>query len=419
MAAQERLNEMATWYSKDAYYDLGDALKDPASVTSLRLNGRGLTAIPPDVSKLVNLVELDLSGNEITDAGSAVPALAKLEKLNLSNNRLTSVPSGICQLKALKGLNLSSNRIASGSLGCLTSLEWVYLNNNSLTAVPDGLTGINTLKAVYLYSNQLTTLPPEFAKLPKLTTLLVQFNQIAEEPVAYSSTGIINYMFKPQLISTRHLYKYMNSLVWVQGTPVFDLETRLQLPQTDQDGTQMSPMAEARPFVNKWERMGKFISYRFGMGWGTHRYERKADANKEFGLFAAFEVEYGGDKQGMGVYFSFLSNYVYDNSNPIIDGSRRGVGTVGYETIKTGFLYKYYMAPLSSKVRPYAKGCVGLNFESGIPDQYKSRLMNIQARVGVDAYVFRFLGFNLETGFGGNNFVTGSVIIRIPFRKKS
>ena len=407
--------EIGSWTPKAEYYDLAEALKDPASVTALRLNRQGLTSVPSDISKFVNLVELDLSENEIADAGSSVPALSKLEKLNFSKNKLTRIPSSVCQLTKLKSLNLGNNQIASGSVGCLTSLEWIYLNNNSLTTVPDGLTGISSLRSVFLHSNQLTRLPEEFARMPKLESLLIQFNKIAEEPNAYKSTGIINYVFHPQLVSTRHLYKYMQTPAVYTNLTVDQLNQRVmdQMPGFATTENQTPGKLTNR---EKWERIGGYMALTVSGGWGTHRYFRQDD---DVDLYEAFQlignIEYGKGNYAFGGYFSrmraFYSRKVISRGSPIvIDGATT--------LVKAGLYFKYFFTPLSARFRPYIKPGVGFNVEHSIPEEY-IRVLNLQARAGFDLYIFRFLAVNLETGFGGGNYVSSGWVFRFNSRKKA
>ncbi len=83
-------------------------------VKGLRLPGRGLfSSIPPGISRLAGLLELDLSDNQLD--GDIPPELGKLkslEFLNLSENRLTGeIPSELGSLSNLSLLELSGNEL--------------------------------------------------------------------------------------------------------------------------------------------------------------------------------------------------------------------------------------------------------------------------------------------------------------------
>jgi hypothetical protein len=404
---------------KMEFYSLSDALRDPTSVTSLRLQRQGLNSVPPDISKLTNLLELDLSGNEISDAGNSISALTKLEKLDMSGNRLTQIPTAICQLKNLKSLNLSGNRISSGSLACLSALERVYLNSNSLTAIPEGLAQMESLKTLYLNNNQITTLPEPFAKLPHLESFLICNNKIAEEPNAYKNTGIINYIFEPQTVNKLQLYKWLHHpteevIVYPElsnqpsfaGVPLNSTDL-LSERHTISDAA-ATPYGSTRQ--NKWDRMGKYFAVMGGFGYATHKYVRKnvpRDRIYDRGYWWA-ATEYGRDNFSAGLQVS-VSSISYTEGD--YDYRLKQVG-------KMGAYLKYFLTPLSSKFRPYGKFGIGVNFnENNDDNDYK--FLNLQARFGVDYFPFRFWGLNVETGFGAGSIISVGTIIRIPFRKRT
>ena len=210
VTSEKELNDVLTkkfaFTERAAYYELSDAVAHADQVTTLKLNRLGLTEIPKEIALFKNLVELDLSNNKITSIGGKLSGLNNLQVLNLSSNALTEVPSELCNLPSLLSLNLSSNKISSGSFSC-TKLERLYLNNNELTSLPSGIAQMKNLRGLYLHSNKLTSLDESLLKITTLEVLLVQFNKIAEEPTPYQHNGIINYVFYPQIVNERYLYK--------------------------------------------------------------------------------------------------------------------------------------------------------------------------------------------------------------------
>ena len=83
-------------------------------VKQLRLSENNLTGeIPPQLSKLSRLYDLDLSGNNLT--GEIPPELANLDgmqKLDLSENNLTGqIPPGLSKLPRLYSLDLRGNNL--------------------------------------------------------------------------------------------------------------------------------------------------------------------------------------------------------------------------------------------------------------------------------------------------------------------
>lgn len=73
-----------------------------------------ITFIPPQISQLHNLTELNLAHNCLTNKGvPSFAALTSLCSLDLSNNSLTSLPLDILHCTSLRTLNLSYNGYAS------------------------------------------------------------------------------------------------------------------------------------------------------------------------------------------------------------------------------------------------------------------------------------------------------------------
>ena len=386
---------------KVEFYDLTDALKKPETVTSLKLNKQAIQSFPADLSKFVNLTELDLSDNGISEIPASISALSKLEALNLSGNNLTVIPEHICSLKKLKVLNLSSNKIASGSLSCMSGLERLYMNNNSLTAIPAGITEIQTLKTIYLQSNQITELPEKFAKMPNLETFMIQLNKIPEEPNIFKATGIVNYIFNPQALNSRVLYKYF------YNQPTFTIgEVSAESLENNNEVYEASAPERLKP-VDKWQRMTGYGAIRICTGYANHKAIKEDNlrdrmvtgSRRYFGY--AYEVGIKEFAVGARLSVSQFEYYSYFRE--------QYTGITELNVVKLNFYFSKYFAPLSSKLRPYVRAGLGLYIDD--PGNYYGPI-NLQARAGVDLYLSRFAGLNLETGFGDGNYVSVGLVIR-------
>ena len=377
LSDRELTDHLLTKFSssnKVEFDDINTASKsDPESVTSLKLRRQGLTEIPANLSKFKNLIELDLSDNEITDFSSKLMDLPNLEVLNLSGNKLTSIPPDICNLKNLKILNLSGNKIASGSISCVSSLERLYLNNNELTSIPSGITEIQSLKSLYLHSNKLLVLDEKLAKLPNLEVLFVQFNKIAEEPSIFKSTGIINYIFYPQSINNKQLYKYMKTDQSYSVTVAENTERSSGVSSILRNlGNQTNKKA------GPWDRLGAYFASRGGL-LGNSFSELDGE-----GFFV--EAELGFKNSSFGV------SYAENNDD------------------RAGIFYKRYFRDITHRFRPYAR--LGLDLE------VDDLTLGFQAKGGFDFYLLKFFGINFEAGYARDGYIAVGGIVRLNFKKK-
>jgi len=134
---------------------------------SLDLSNKGLTSLPVEIGKLINLQYLYLNCNRLTCLPSEIGNLTNLRFLNLSKNSLMSLPPEIGNLTNLRRLYLEHNSLTSlpSEIGNLTSLEYLISIDNSLTSLPSEIGNLTSLKKLYLYTNSITKLPTEILKI--------------------------------------------------------------------------------------------------------------------------------------------------------------------------------------------------------------------------------------------------------------
>ncbi|MCA0429862.1 MAG: leucine-rich repeat domain-containing protein [Bacteroidetes bacterium] len=378
ITSEKELSEhLITKFSKAdrvEYDDLISAKLDPTIVTSLKLRKQGLTEIPSDLSKFVNLIELDLSDNEITDFTSKLNGLPNLQVINLSGNKLTTIPTDICNLKGLKTLNLSSNKITSGSISCLTELERLYLNNNLFETLPTGITEIQSLKSIYLHSNKLTALDEGLLKLNNLQVLFVQLNKIAIEPNSFKHNLILNYMFIPQNINNTQLYKYIKETDY---TNVLNNN----LPETNELNNFITNSNDLDGLKKKtYQEITKYFALRSSFGAGGYIDHLIDYASPDAGL--NFELEYCKNKNAFGT----------------------GFGLVNWEEPVIGFYYKRHFRHIERKFRPYVKLGLQNDFDS----------MSLITKLGTDFYPSKFIGFFTEVGIEYTGHINAGLIFRFP-----
>jgi len=160
------------------------AKAENVGAVELDLSGKGLTSVPPELTRLTNLRWLSLSYNRLTAVPPELAQLTNLQVLYLSNNQLTAVPPEFAQLTNLQGLSLSNNRLTAvpPEIAQLTNLRALDLSRNQLTAVPPKFAQLTNLQRLYLSNNRLTAVPPELAQLTNLQELDLSNNRLTAVP---------------------------------------------------------------------------------------------------------------------------------------------------------------------------------------------------------------------------------------------
>ncbi|MFN3404581.1 MAG: leucine-rich repeat domain-containing protein [Cytophagaceae bacterium] len=100
-------------YCPDAikYTSLEEALKEPEKVIKLDISMLKLTAVPPEIGKLVNLECLDVSFNRISTLPVEIANCKKLRFIDLSGtNYMSKLPQVLTQLPNLEAINISDHK---------------------------------------------------------------------------------------------------------------------------------------------------------------------------------------------------------------------------------------------------------------------------------------------------------------------
>lgn len=206
----------------------------------LSLQGLGLTQLPPFLSLLTHLKELDFSNNQISLLPNDIKELKNIIALDLSQNCLTSLPAAFGKLLSLEAVDLSHNEINYLPLQLmkLHHLEALDLSDNCLKAVPVEIEQLSLLRALDLSHNYLTCLPKEIGQLSHLKALNIADNQLFRLPLEIG-----------QLTNLTHFYFYGN---WnLQELPL-SLSALTKLSYLDCDGTQVD-LAQARALEDGWQ----------------------------------------------------------------------------------------------------------------------------------------------------------------------
>jgi hypothetical protein len=154
------------------------------NLTTLNISFNKLTSLPPEISKLEKLTTLDISDNKLTSLPPEISKLEKLTQLDISGNKLTSLPFGISKLKNLIQLDISGNKLTylPSEISKLKNLKELGISENKLISLPPGISELKNLTQLDISRNQLTSLPPEIKELTNLTQLDISGNQLPSLP---------------------------------------------------------------------------------------------------------------------------------------------------------------------------------------------------------------------------------------------
>ncbi|MCD0467444.1 hypothetical protein [Flavobacterium sp. ENC] len=126
-------------------------------------------SIPESFKNLTNLTSLRLEQNGLKNNLKVVGNMVNLANLQIDNNLFEgALPS---ELSALKKLNFFS------------------CSGNAITEI-SALSGANLLQTVTIQSNLITSLPPEFAQFPNLTSIIASRNKLSGPLIDLTSSKL-------------------------------------------------------------------------------------------------------------------------------------------------------------------------------------------------------------------------------------
>ena len=135
-------------------------------------SGLCLKKIPPEITELNTLTELDLQGDFKTLPDS-FGNLAALEKLSLFAKKSLVLPKTIGNLSALRMLWAHAPDIKSipDSIGSCKNLKFISIESDTLSSLPESFCGLKNLEELRLDTFALKALPGKFGSLAALKSI--------------------------------------------------------------------------------------------------------------------------------------------------------------------------------------------------------------------------------------------------------
>ena len=138
----------------------------------LELAERALTSLPPQLSRLCDLVTLIVSGNALASLPDELGQLTKLKNLEAAGNEIAELPSSVSGLTGLQVVDVSSNKLRSlAPLSQLTALVAVNAGHNELTELPLNWAKLEHMQTLAAPHNKIVVMPPGLGSLQQLVTL--------------------------------------------------------------------------------------------------------------------------------------------------------------------------------------------------------------------------------------------------------
>jgi Leucine-rich repeat (LRR) protein len=180
---------------------LESGISSLVSLSELLLSGNALASLPEDIGDCPSLEKLDVSQNKLKTLPEKLGKCRNLRTLMLGNNEIVDFPAvAITALGKLQELELQNNKLVQcPPLSKLHFLVRVNLSQNKLKAPPEFGGDLAELKEIHLGFNNMDVLAtsPTFFKLPNLTLLNVQNNNIGILPPELIELRSLNFLVFP------------------------------------------------------------------------------------------------------------------------------------------------------------------------------------------------------------------------------
>lgn len=147
---------------------------------TVNLSRTGISAIPlPLYGFHSSLKVLNLSLNKLTTLDAKIGSFTAITHLDLSSNQLTDLPSELANLKKLIELNIFQNKftVLPECTFKLESLEHLLAGGNQISVINvDGLKNLPKLSTLALQNNNIAQVPPQLGLIATIRNLQLEGN---------------------------------------------------------------------------------------------------------------------------------------------------------------------------------------------------------------------------------------------------
>ena len=154
-----------------------------SSITHLQL-AENLTEFPNEIFDLADTLEvLDLSNNGLSSLPNDFGRLVQLKIIFLSNNQFETLPKVLADCPKLEMIGFKANKIHTVDEDALpVQTRWLILTDNQIEALPESMGQLHRLQKLALAGNCLSALPASMANCKKLELVRLSANKLTQIP---------------------------------------------------------------------------------------------------------------------------------------------------------------------------------------------------------------------------------------------
>ena len=147
----------------------------------LEIAERALTSLPPQLSRLSELVTLIVSNNALATLPDEIGKLSKLRNLEAAGNELIALPKTLAEVTGLQVIDVSSNKLTDiAPLATLEGLVAVNAGHNEISDLPLAWGKLEHMQTLSCPHNRIVTMPPGLGHLQMLVSLDLSANKIEQ-----------------------------------------------------------------------------------------------------------------------------------------------------------------------------------------------------------------------------------------------